>query len=687
MVSVEFEGKTLSSKHICDSPEVPPWLAESNLPTLKITDAEFAATNSVYRNAEAAGLVDLKKSSESLFDTSSEPGKTFQSNEEEWRTSMLSYLIDAEKQLMASTSASGDDFGSKWATSIVDSAREAAALLAVDVHLVYEGGGANAADATRYTEAAVAAIVQVVVGAATQAQYNAFETEGNIISNGFQEIAQCVAKYVEEHHEEMSEYSYIADHILSMVDEDINELVGMVEQPSQCGGTPECYGLSCYGLESGKQAIWDALITGITPIDANGVPHPDFCVAGATYTTAVLLSLANPAAGLVDEPIDGLAKAHVDKGMAEALNLDFPPADGILSVTEAYAAAMLAAETASAPEGMKLMAENTINSLTQGLIDISMITNEDFIRGGQIGIMANSQAQSNGMSGTNAEMLTAAEITFHLCHKIDPINWTLEKKDALITAASAVALAGYEALLAKPDSSDAALQLAVMLPTMTAFAAPGENLFGAMGTLETCFKGAQGYGLALIDENVGLPAFQTEFRTAIGLPAVEGAEEEVDKFAFQSIVDIFTVEAYLLQIVGLGVQDPTDPCNSLDHDHDALIATVDADRLLADTTTLSAAEIDAKLKATEAIITNVVACTATAMTSIGAAVGSEHAFRGKPNQRGIQQTPAHFTTDYWSEATVGHTARPLPNTWGIDRFPCGRATGLDIFREGDFVRC
>ncbi|EGD73466.1 hypothetical protein PTSG_05169 [Salpingoeca rosetta] len=34
--------------------------------------------------------------------------------------------------------------------------------------------------------------------------------------------------------------------------------------------------------------------------------------------------------------------------------------------------------------------------------------------------------------------------------------------------------------------------------------------------------------------------------------------------------------------------------------------------------------------------------------------------------------------------TLNGTVRPLPRGWGIDRFPCSRSTGLDVFREGDF---
>eukprot|EP00056_Hartaetosiga_gracilis_P011142 m.166915 g.166915 ORF g.166915 m.166915 type:complete len:1584 (-) comp13457_c1_seq1:36-4787(-) len=36
------------------------------------------------------------------------------------------------------------------------------------------------------------------------------------------------------------------------------------------------------------------------------------------------------------------------------------------------------------------------------------------------------------------------------------------------------------------------------------------------------------------------------------------------------------------------------------------------------------------------------------------------------------------------EVVLGGAIRPLPRGWGFDRFPCSRATGLDVFREGDF---
>ncbi|EGD72356.1 hypothetical protein PTSG_00376 [Salpingoeca rosetta] len=37
-----------------------------------------------------------------------------------------------------------------------------------------------------------------------------------------------------------------------------------------------------------------------------------------------------------------------------------------------------------------------------------------------------------------------------------------------------------------------------------------------------------------------------------------------------------------------------------------------------------------------------------------------------------------------STATVNGTLRPLPRSWGIDRFPCSRVTPVDLFQEGGF---
>eukprot|EP00055_Hartaetosiga_balthica_P015606 m.93335 g.93335 ORF g.93335 m.93335 type:complete len:1568 (-) comp8910_c0_seq1:842-5545(-) len=36
------------------------------------------------------------------------------------------------------------------------------------------------------------------------------------------------------------------------------------------------------------------------------------------------------------------------------------------------------------------------------------------------------------------------------------------------------------------------------------------------------------------------------------------------------------------------------------------------------------------------------------------------------------------------DVVLGGAIRPLPRGWGVDRFPCSRATGLDVFQEGDF---
>ena len=46
-----------------------------------------------------------------------------------------------------------------------------------------------------------------------------------------------------------------------------------------------------------------------------------------------------------------------------------------------------------------------------------------------------------------------------------------------------------------------------------------------------------------------------------------------------------------------------------------------------------------------------------------------------------QEAPALLFPD---AVTLNGTVRPLARGWGIDRFPCSRTTGLDIFREGDF---
>ena len=80
----------------------------------------------------------------------------------------------------------------------------------------------------------------------------------------------------------------------------------------------------------------------------------------------------------------------------------------------------------------------------------------------------------------------------------------------------------------------------------------------------------------------------------------------------------------------------------------------------------------------------VVGCAGGALLAIGTGVGSERLFKGNPDADGTATSHPHFSKAYWATATVNFTASPLPRKWGVDRFPCGRASSIDMFREGDF---
>ena len=75
------------------------------------------------------------------------------------------------------------------------------------------------------------------------------------------------------------------------------------------------------------------------------------------------------------------------------------------------------------------------------------------------------------------------------------------------------------------------------------------------------------------------------------------------------------------------------------------------------------------------------ACSTGAVYALTVATISDCLARGNPNANGKLTSQAHFSQKYWQDATVGHTAEPLPRKWGVDRFPCGRAASIDGLNE------
>lgn len=132
MVTIEYNGTSLSAKDICDSPEVPPAYMEGKLASFKITDDEFGSTGSAYRAGESALVAALQAASPQLFNATAEPGKSFILRQEAWREDMLNHVREAEEQLMEAESVT-DSFGYRYKTSVADSGRQAAAKLTAEI--------------------------------------------------------------------------------------------------------------------------------------------------------------------------------------------------------------------------------------------------------------------------------------------------------------------------------------------------------------------------------------------------------------------------------------------------------------------------------------------------------------------------------------------------------------------------
>lgn len=714
MITLNVTGTILTVKDTCDSPEVPPAYKDSKMPSYKITDDAFASAGSAYSVEAEALLGALKLTSEALFDASAEPGKTFSPNYATWVDRMLALLKGEEEALMAAA----DVYSAPYATSITDSSRVAAADLknelfkafldaAVGQEIVVAAPAGDAAseaelgqaaldagatagvvaEALQHAETSSAAIASLVTDAATTAQYY-FMEEGNLMSTGFKEVAQCVSRYAEQHADALfnpnpptllgegaageswqftlkSEAGgVVANSVMSMAVDDINEATKVVAQPANCSGY--CYGVSCNGLQAGFDALWDVFEQGYNPYLENGDPHPEFCKAGREYTTAALETMGWMPAGMDDHLIDPIVREYIDKDMAENLEMVYNPANPI---SVAYATGMKAALNAAAPIGHATL--NTV-ALEMNAFDELVVTEDDFREAGRLGVIANNNARVDNATEQEAEYWTAVEISWHICQKRSPGIFPDSDKESMYDDLYLLTEMGDAVRQEHPDwefneimnaVTPDAIQTGVSL-VMLAYANP-------------CMQSAGEFGLAINDTAVGHAAFKTAFRAAAGVdPSVPD-----DKYTFNSVTDAFATAAGMLQVVGMSIDRTDDPCLKGNAPAAEILETaVDAGLL----DLWDGAKRDEKVANAMAMIDHVAFCTEEAMYTIGAGVGGEFAFVGKPDRDGVLRTPKHFSRDVWDEATVGFTARPLPKTWGVDRWPCGRATALDTFREGDF---
>ena len=691
MVTLNVTGTTLTVKDTCDSPEVPPAYKDTKMPTYKITDEAFASAGSAYRTEAASLLAALKVTSDDLFDVSADPGKTFVPNHAVWMDRMLLLLKTEEDALMATANA----YAGPYATSITDSSMEAAAVLKVEIFNAFLDSAAGQAitvvsalppteseltqaalaagvaagvvtTALKNAKASSAAIAALVAEAATTAQYYFLE-EGNLMSNGFKEVAQCVSNYADKHADELNEKWHIANLVMSMTVPEINEATKVVKQPTNCSGF--CYGVSCDGIQAGFDALWSVFEQGYQPFLENGDPHPEFCKAGREYTTAQLGTMGWMPAGMNESSIDPIARDYIDIDMAENLNLTY---DANVPLSMAYATGMRAALDAAAPIGHATLKRV---ALQMNAMDPLIVTEDDFREAGRLGVIANNNARVDNATAKEAEYWTAVEISWHICRLRAPDQFPEDRKEALYDDLYLLTDMGDQVRMAHPDWS---FDQIMMHLTPDAIAT-GVSLV-MLAFANPCMQSAGDFGLAINDTDVGHAAFKTAFREAANIDAAVPD----DRYTFNTVTDAFATAAGMLQVVGMSLdrsEETGDPCMKGNGPASEILETaVDAGLL----DLFDDKKRDEKVAKAMAMIDHVAFCTEEAMYTIGAAVGGEFAFVGKPDKNGVLRTPKHFSREVWDEATVGFTARPLPKSWGVDRWPCGRATALDIFREGDF---